>query len=298
MSIRQRAAAALLCCLLGIALWPSALAQEVQPPVQPLTQVIVADTALVLNEQVSADSQTLSKRLQEAAGYSIWVVTRHFLGGDAIEPYARALLNNRDDAENTILLLMVIGEERYTLAFGSRAEKAIGRETADTLLSTLFRPKYLGRDYNGAVSALLPQLALKAAQAEGVALDLSGLFGQGLPLPARTPTPEVTPADSKQANPADDPFGPGQDDPAPSTNDDIWTLPQIDLDTQQKYDDIAKRSERGDSGVSIWRILIMVGIFFFLFGRRRSSAIQRRGCGPLGWIFGILGLAKMFGFRK
>ena len=49
---------------------------------------------------------------------------RHFLGGAEAGAYARRLLNELPDPDDSLLLLVVVGEESYALAAGTQADKA------------------------------------------------------------------------------------------------------------------------------------------------------------------------------
>ena len=54
-----------------------------------------------------------------------------------------------------MLLLAVVGEETYAVASGTGAERILGRDARDTLLSRHFRPAFQARDYDAAVADFL-----------------------------------------------------------------------------------------------------------------------------------------------
>ena len=162
---------ALLCSLL---IFPLAMTEDQLP----VPQGAAADWAGVLSGDTIADLDILSQRLQSAAGGKIYVVTRHFLGGADTLAYGQYLFDDWALGEMDALLLMVIGEENYTLILGRKAEKLLPQESRNTLLAQHFRSAYLNRDYDGAVAGLLPALSENLSRAAGKTMDTAGLFGR------------------------------------------------------------------------------------------------------------------------
>ena len=57
-----------------------------------------------------------------------------------------------------------------------------------------------------------------------------------------------------------------------------------------------QQAEREDRGLS-WGSIIVIGLVLsMVFGKKDTR--RGCGCGPLGWIFGVFGLSKFFGWRK
>ncbi|MBQ9265079.1 MAG: TPM domain-containing protein [Clostridia bacterium] len=154
----------------------------------PSSQGAVTDLANVLREDTVKDVAILSERLHNATLGNFYVVTRHFLGGTDASVYAKALFDawNLDDED--VLLLMVIGEEKYALAVGSAAKAGLSADTQTSLLASHFRSHFLNRNYDEAVADLSAQIAQALARAEGETINVSGLFGtaaiQSTPAPA------------------------------------------------------------------------------------------------------------------
>lgn len=144
----------------------------------PASQGTATDLAGVLGEATIADLSALSQRLEAATKGKCYVITRHFLGGADARAYARGLFNAWGLGEEDGLLLLVIGEEGYALALGSRAEKALPADAQTALLATHFRSAYLKREYDAAVADFSAALSQALAKAEGKSVKTAGLFGQ------------------------------------------------------------------------------------------------------------------------
>ncbi|MGI6690896.1 MAG: TPM domain-containing protein [Christensenellales bacterium] len=241
-------------------------------------QPSVQDSALVLSEETARDIAELSRRLDKAAGIKAAVMTRHFLDGAAVAQYAGQALAQSEDSDNTILLLMVIGEERYAAVAGSQVQPYLEQSTLDSLLSTQFRTPFMARDYDEAAASFLLTAARVIANGAGERLSADGLFG-ALEQPA-TQIPASRPL-----------FG------ADWLHDIIG---EIGLDSERfpGSDNAVRRSVEGDTGWNAGKVIFTGLVLYFLFGRKKGKRGARRGCGPLGWIIGLFGFTKIFGFRK
>ena len=91
----------------------------------------VNDDAAVLSDSTAQDVDTLNSR--GAGAYT--VVTRHFLGGADAQAYCDGLFEAWGLGEDDVLLLLVIGEERYAVAMGSTAAKYISTEQLNSIFS-------------------------------------------------------------------------------------------------------------------------------------------------------------------
>ena len=248
----------------------SALAQEMPT---------VRDSAAVLGADTLKDARTLGQLVKQGMGITLAVDTRHFLGGAEVSDYARDLLSEAADPANTLLLLMVIGEESYALAAGSEAGKLLNPAARETLLSTQFRSPFLARDYDRAVSDFLSHAAGQLAAATGKNLDQEGLFGQvKAPTPAPTAAPQST---------------------GPYKRVSIFDLNSI-LGEQLKPTSVPQKQAQNDDedkGLSIGSIVLIGMVLSMIFGKKNRAG-RGCGCGPLGWIAGVFGASKLFGWRR
>ena len=108
--------------LLALMLLLPAAALAVSYPVQ---RGAVNDDAGVLSEQTAADIGQLNTAAR-SADISFVVATRHFLGGADAQAYCDGLFEAWKLDQKTVLVLLVIGEERYAVAVGQGAAQRFG----------------------------------------------------------------------------------------------------------------------------------------------------------------------------
>ncbi len=226
---------------------------------------VVTDSTLALQEDTVQDILTLNRRLEDAAEVSLAVVTRHFLDGGQPQPVADALRAGRDDAEDTILLLLVLGEERYAVSVGVHAARLLPGETLDSLITARLAPPFAARAYDQAVGDFLVGVARQIAAASGESINTQDLFG-AQPAPAATSTPE--------------------NDTNPVTE---W----LERVIPREY----KTEEGGRTALNIGRIAFVVIALYFVFGRGDRKG-RRGGCSSLIWLLVILSIAGGAGFFK
>lgn len=239
----------------------------------------VQDSAAVLSTETLDDLRTLSQRSRKETDITLALETRHFLGGADVNSYARRLLAELEDPDDSLLMLMVIGEESYALAAGSKAARLLSAEARETLLSTAFRAPFLSRDYDKAAAELFTGLARRLASASDQTVKSDDLFGrQDVATPAPTAAPQARPTYK-----VIDLTGP---------NSILGDRVQPPRSPVPQYD-----QERENKGMSIGSIVLIGLVLSMLFGKKDG---RRRGCGcgPLGWIFGVFGFSKLFGWRK
>ena len=230
---------ALIVCL-GMLPW--AQADTEYPPFQG----IVADMAGVLGESTVSDLEKLSERLEGVAGGHIYVLTRHFLGGANVHEYAQKVFEVWNLGDQDALLLMVIGEESYSLAAGSFVKSSLTAETLNSLLASQFRTLYLNRAYDEAAAAIAVDLGQRMAKAVGDALDVSGLFGRA----AISSTPQ------------------------PQSWNEIWQGMFAQDDYQEDSWSWDSEWEHEENHIN-WRGILIWGlVIYFLFFRRKK---RRRG---------------------
>lgn len=232
----------------------------------------IRDGAAILAVQTQSDATRLSKLVEDKTGIQLAVEIRHFLGGAEAGAYARRLLQELPDPDNSLLLLAVVGEESYALAAGKEANQLIGQDTRDTLLSISFRAPFLDRRYDEAVGAYMLSMAEALGKATGESLNLQGYFGY-------TAAP-----------------------PAPAVNGGLSGINILDFilgepvsESQQKA---KESSNREDKGLGLGSIIVIGLVLSSVFGKKKGRKGRRNGCGPLGWIFGVFGLSKLFGWRR
>lgn len=236
---------------------------------QSAPSLVVSDTANVLDASLIEGITNINRQAERELNISYRVITKHFLGGAQATSYARETRESYPNADQVILLVMVIGEERYAASLGSAAQALISQDAVDNLLASAFRLPFLNRDYSGALAAFTSQLAGQMQNSSGKAIDTSGLYAGT----ALTPTAAVDPLDG------------------------FFREPAQSMDHARRYQEETEEAQRGDRGLSIWQIALIGFVLYRIFGRNRRTGLKR-GCGPLGWIFGTWGVSKFFGWRK
>lgn len=141
----------------------------------PVQRGAVNDDAAVLSDETAKDIASLNDR--SSAHYT--VITRHFLGGQDAQAYCDGLFKAWNLGKDDLLLLLVIGEERYAVSLGADiAEKALSKEQLNSLLSAKLRQSFVQeRNYDGAVGSFFLAAAGQISRAKGENLNTAGLFG-------------------------------------------------------------------------------------------------------------------------
>ena len=141
----------------------------------PVQRGNVNDDADVLSDVTIKDIETLNNRFDDVR---FIIVTRHFLGGADVQNYCDSLFNAWNLNENDLLLLLVIGEERYAVTAGVGVTTALPSDGINTLLSSKLRKAFIqDRDYDGAVGSFILGTASQVARTNGTILNTAGLFG-------------------------------------------------------------------------------------------------------------------------
>lgn len=228
----------------------------------------VNDDAAVLSDATAQDIDLLNGRSE--VGFT--VVTRHFLGGMDAQEYCDGLFKAWNLGSDQVLLLLVIGEERYAATLGSTASKYISAEQLNSIFSSKLRQPFIQqRDYDGAVGAFLLETASQAARATGKTFNASGLFG----------TAQSAPSSSGSSSSGWTSFS--------NWTGDLWTSffsddELNDLSGQNYSQDYEYEN---DSGFSVSRLILILAVLFIIMRSRRRQG--KNGLGILGW--GTAGMA-------
>jgi uncharacterized membrane protein YgcG len=239
----------------------------------------VEDLAEVLNPELVNQISTLNIQLKEELDIEVKVITRHFLGGKNVQAYANQTLESLND-DGLVLLVIVVGEERYAAAIGSKARELLSSEKAEALLNEYFREPYLKeRAYSRALASFLLETGNYLQARTGKHLLPNNLLQE---FAGRTAVSQ--------------PSAPVASDESVSWLDSIFEDVKRSVENAVQYDNDAREAVEGQGkGISLFQIVLIGFILYKIFGKKRNG---RNGCGPLGWIFGTWGLSKFFGWRK
>lgn len=252
-------------CLIALALVFALLpAQAVTYPTQ---RGAVNDDAAVLSDRTAADIDALNTRVD---GKFI-VVTRHFLGGADAQEYCDGLFSAWGLGEEDVLLLLVIGEERYAVTLGTVAQLAISTEQLNSLLSSRLRQPFLQeRNYDAAVGGFLLAAAAQIARFNGSSLNTAGLFGTAASSGASANTATQSSNASLFSNWSGNWWnGFFSDDDWEDTTD--W-----DFSTASQQNDFEERS-----GFSFGKLIVIAVILWLIVRNRRRKG--KSGLGAAGW---------------
>ena len=166
---KLRAIALVLCLLMML---PAAASAITYPEKSGYT----ADSAGILSDSFKSDMEILNDRLEQAYGGHAWLYVTHFLGGNSVGEYAKQLFERWSLTDRDILFVMALGEETYALRLGAEAAKALKSDSSDLLLASYFRTPYQERKYGEAIAALLPELFKRVAYYQKADLNLNGIF--------------------------------------------------------------------------------------------------------------------------
>lgn len=248
--------AAILCALSA-----SALAE----PRYPGRQGAVTDAAAVLSAPTVQDLRALAERLDGAGTLRLHVVTVDFLDGATLSAYGEGLRDKWGLGENDLLLLMAVGEDKFGFFGGEGVNARLSTSVQQKLLSTSFEADFLGQDYDGAVSALMPALAREAAKAWDVSVDAAGLFG----------TVDTT---------------------ALTTEQDWLIRPVERVELTEKH--VSRLTEEDvNTGFSLGKVILTVLLLLVIFGNRKGKRHDRGcgcGCMPFSSLLAGLGLWKLW----
>lgn len=269
MNLRKRIALSLALACLMLLLSPAALAWT---PRYPEQQGLICDSAAVLSAGTVSDLDAFNGQLADETGLQLAVVTVDFLDGATLDDYCDGLRAAWELPEDTALLLMAVGEDKFTL----NGTLCLESRTCAKLLSAYLEGPFLAQDYDGALRAFIPALSQELDKALDVEIDLSGLFGQ-----------EATPSVSV-------------DEWAES-----WLQRWEDEDETGDATPMERFVEEDErSGFSLGKVILTVFLLLVIFGNSGRARRQGHpggcgcsgcGCAPFSSLLAGLGLWRLWG---
>lgn len=268
--MKQKRLTALLLSLLLVLFAPVSLAARVPEPDVYSPRTAVSDEAVVLSSDTVNDVLTLNGR----TNVSFYVTTKHFLGGAQAQAYCDRLFEEYVLGIDDVLLLLVIGEERYAVTMGDNVKRAISNEQMNNLLSSKLRQPFIEeRDYDAAVGDFLLAAAAQVAKAQGTSLSVAGLFGNAGSIETAR-AQEQYDFDYWAGNWWNGFFGNGAEKVDEYFEDEYY-------DDGYYYDDYEYEYEYTDSGFSFGKLIILGIVLLFIISNRRKQG--KKGMGVAGW---------------
>lgn len=136
------------------------------------------DAAGVLAHTTLEDLRTLDSRLSKADALRLKIVTVDFLDGANVQDYADALFDRWHVSEDTMLLLLAVGEDRYAVTSGKDVNRLISPATQSKLLAACLEEPFLQQEYDAAIASFVPALVNEVNKVYNVSVKTDGLFGR------------------------------------------------------------------------------------------------------------------------
>ena len=241
----------------------SALAQ----PRYPEKRDAVNDAAAVLSKATVDDLTTLCKELANQKTLNLYVVTVDFLDGYTMTDYAEGLQAQWKLGKKDLLLLLCVGEDRYTLLGGKDVNEKLAPSTQRKLLATYLDDPFMRQQYDTAIAALMPALVTEINKVYHEDIDVTGLFGI-----------------SSQAA---------------MQQDWLTNITQRAMQAALPSPSASITDEDTRTGFSLGKVILTVFLLMVIFGNHGASRRRdRRGCGcgcaPLSSILAGVGLWKLW----
>lgn len=278
MTFRKRMLAlASLVCLLTL-LASTALAWT---PRYPERKGAATDNAAVLSQEIISDIAAFDERLEDETDLHLQVATVDFLDGATPSAYCAGLRETWDLSDDTALLLLAVGEDRFHL---DGDMLPLSAQVRAKLLSAHLEEPFLAQDYDGALRAFIPALSREIGKALDEDISLNGLFGQA---EASNAVSVEEWAESWQRR---------------------WTEPDAVEEvsavegTRTTAERIAHEDER--SGFSLGKVILTVMLLLVIFGNSGRARRMGRpggcgcsgcGCAPFSSLMAGWGLWRLWG---
>ncbi len=267
----------------------------------PERAAALTDDANALSQQMTADIAAYAQKVEDVTGVKLNVVLVHFLDGEPVQTYADALFARWNLGEDDLLLLGAAAEDTFALATGS----ALGRKLTDgnlksLLYSSAFESAFQAQRYDAAFGGFFVAFNTLLEKQFDTTVALGSLFAAYQPETAQAGASGQSIADSI-AQAGEQLAGAAQEvaSGVVQATSSLWnsTMDSIkgNVDDYQAYRD---QRDENRGGLSPMGWIVLVIIVMVIFGQSEPARRARRrggcGCGPLGWIFGLLGLSALF----
>ncbi|MBQ2952133.1 MAG: TPM domain-containing protein [Clostridia bacterium] len=231
----------ILCLLMLCALLLCSAAQA--EPRYPAQSGVTTDSAAVLSVKLLEDLRTLDKRLDKAGAPRLHIATVDFLDTADVQDYANALFTRWELADDDVLLLLCVGEERYAIAAGNGARRILPDTVLSKLMAGYLHEAFLGQQYDAAVSAFATGYVSEVCKACGVTVKVEDLF--------RSTSSGI--------------FG-------------NWAGSQKNTGASGDGESFLTREDK-NSGFSLLKVILIVALLMLIFGAFRTGKKLRRPAG-------------------
>ena len=213
------------------------------------------DAAAVFAHTTLEDLRTLDNRLDKADALRLKLVTVDFLDGSDADDYAAALFDRWRLDDDELLLLLAVGEDKYSFKAGKDVTKLLSPSILTKLLATHLEEPFLQQEYDAALAAFVPALVSEVNKAYNVSVRTDGLFGR-----------------ASQSMFAD------------------WAKKlQTGAEAVEEATESFFTREEKSTGFSLIKVILTIVLLLIVFGSRRG----KKGF-PLGKVLAAIGLIKLW----
>ena len=256
---------------------------------------VLTDDANALTQTMAADIASYAADVEDETGVRLNIVLVHFLDGEPVQAYADTLFARWALGENDLLLLGAAAEDTFAVSVGT----SLGRKLSDGNLKTLlygagFDSAFKTQQYDAAFGSFFVGLNDLINKQYGQAIRLGERF-------EAYQRQTATAGAATQASTVGESIGNMVQGMVDATSS-LWSSAS-DTVNENITDYQAYREQRDESrgGLTTTGWIVLGVIVLIIFGQSEPARRARRqggcGCGPLGWIFGLLGLGAIFGRR-
>jgi len=265
--------------VLALSLLPALAVGEAR---YPTLRGPVTDDTNRLSRSVTDDIASFQTLVQSQAGVNVYVALVHFLDGEDAQSYANNLFKRWDLGDNGFLILGAVGEDRMASAFGNTVKARLGESARNLPFDSGASQLFEAQDYDAAICRYL--LAFADILNKQYAVEIR---------PGRLFSAYQQPGQAEAAS-ATAQWGSVNSTMREETS---GNFERIIRDSIQNH----ARRERETSGLtpSGWIVLALLVLIILSQSNpvrraRRRGGCMGCGCGPLGWIFGLFGLGRLF----
>lgn len=275
----------------------------------PARLAALTDDANVLSTATAADIAAYAGKAAEACGVQVSVAVVQFLDGEPVQTYADTLFTRWELGENDVLLLGAAAEDTFAISAGTAVTQKLSTASLKSLLyNSGFAQAFAAQRYDEALGKFFIGFDTLLGKQYGAKIDLGGLFAayqaQSQPTQAAVPAQDTGTVGQTVGNVIDGALGAADSavQGAVSASSSLWSSTVNAITTTvNSFQQSQDRQDENGGGLTPGGWVVLVIIVLIVMGQSGPARRARRGggcgCGPLGWIFGLLGLGSLFGRR-
>ncbi len=257
---------------------------------------VLTDDANALTQSMAADIASYAADVEDETGVRLNIALVHFLDGESVQGYADALFARWALGENDLLVLGAAAEDTFAVSVGTSLARKLSAGNVKTLLyATGFDTAFQTQQYDAAFGRFLVGLNELIHKQFGESIRLGRRFeayqSQAAGESAAAQKPSMGESIGNMVQ--------GMVDATSSLWSSTSNTVKESVTDYQAYRD-QRDERRGGLSTSGWIVLGVIALI--VFGQSEPARRARRrggcGCGPLGWIFGLLGLGALFGRKR